>query len=249
MELHILNDINELSKNVADFIVENIQEVLKKKDRFAIALSGGSTPEKLHHLLASETYKNKIDWSRLHVFWGDERFVPFNDSRNNAKMVFDTLLNFVPVPKEQIHIMQTENISPEKSAEAYEKILDQYFLKSPNTFDLIILGMGDDAHTLSLFPGKTEVIFEEKRQAVSLWLESQNMYRITLTHPIANKASVIVFLASGNKKAKALAHVLNGNYDPALYPSQIINPVNGELHWFVDKEAAQDLEEKRAKPS
>ena len=243
MELHILKDIDELSKNVADFIVDNIREVLKKKDRFTIALSGGSTPEKLHHLLASDLYKNKIDWSRLHIFFGDERFVPFNDDRNNAKMAFDTLLNFVSVPKEQIHIMETENISPEESAKAYEKILDKYFSKSPNTFDLIILGMGDDAHTLSLFPGKTEVIFEEKKQAVSLWLESQNMYRVTLTHPVANKSSVIVFLASGSKKANALTHVLKGDYNPALYPSQIIKPVNDRLHWFVDGAAAENIED------
>lgn len=241
MEIHIAANIDELSKTAADFIVQKVEEVLSKKDRFTIALSGGSTPEKLHHLLASDGYKNKIDWSRMHVFWGDERFVPFSDDRNNAKMAFETLLNFVPIPKEQIHIMQTEDISPEESAKAYEQILKEYFDNSINTFDLIILGMGDDAHTLSLFPGKTDVIFEEKRQCISLWLELQNMYRITLTHPVANRAANIVFLTGGAKKAEALSNVLEGEYDPSLYPSQIIKPQSGELHWFVDEAASKNL--------
>lgn len=241
MEIHIAPNINELSKQAADFIVQKIEEVLSKKDRFTIALSGGGTPEKLHRLLASEDYKNKIDWGRLHVFWGDERFVPFRDDRSNAKMAFDTLLNYVPVPEEQIHIMQTENISPEQSAKAYEQILEKYFHDSANTFDLIILGMGDDGHTLSLFPGKTNIIFEDKRQCISLWLESQNMYRITLTHPVANRAANIMFLTAGAKKAKALSQVVKDNDNPSLYPSQIIKPVTGELRWFVDEAAAQDL--------
>ena len=199
------------------------------------------------------------------MFWGDERFVPFNDSRNNAKMGFDNLLNHVPVPKEQIHVMQTENITPEKSAKAYEEILKKYFPEATNyklrtvselqttnyklqtgnrelkTFDLVLLGMGDDGHTLSLFPGKTDVIHETKKWCTSLWLESQNMYRITLTHPVVNNAAAIAFLVTGNAKAKALYEVLKGNYDPDLYPSQIIKPVNGELHWFADEAAAAEL--------
>ena len=127
MQLHIFENINELSKTVADWMVEHINKTLQQQDRFTLVLSGGSTPKKLHELLASEQYKNKIDWSKLHVFWGDERFVPFNDERSNAKMCFDTLLNHVPVPKEQIHVMQTENITPEDSAKAYEEILKKYF--------------------------------------------------------------------------------------------------------------------------
>jgi len=241
MQLHILKNTDELSIVAADFIVEHVNKVLAEKDRFTWALSGGSTPEKLHHLLASDAYRNKIDWTKIHIFWGDERFVPFNDERNNAKMAFDTLLNYVPVKKEHIHVMQTENISPEESAKNYEKILNEYFQEDENTFDLILLGMGDDGHTLSLFPGKTEVIHEEERECISLWLESQNMYRITLTHPVANRSSQILFLTTGSKKANALHEVLEGSYNPDLYPSQIIKPVNGELHWFVDEEAASEV--------
>lgn len=248
MQLHIFKNTDELSKTVADWMVEHISKTLQQQDRFTLVVSGGSTPKKLHELLASDNYKNKIDWSRLHIFWGDERFVPFNDERNNAKMGFDTLLNHVPVPKEQIHIMQTENVTPEDSAKAYEEILKRYF-QSPNiehatshikhpTFDLVFLGMGDDGHTLSLFPGKTEVIHETNKWCTSLWLESQNMHRITLTHPVVNNAAAVAFLVTGTAKAKALQQVLKGNYNPDLYPSQIIQPTSGELHWFVDEAAA-----------
>ena len=273
MALHIFKNTEELSKTVADWMVEHINKTLQQQDRLTLVLSGGSTPKKLHELLSSDNYKNKIDWSKLHIFWGDERFVPFNDDRNNAKMCFDTLLNHVPVPKAQIHVMQTENIAPQESAEAYEEILKKYFSESAShnlramsndlqtenrkqetenpstgqagyklqTFDLVLLGMGDDGHTLSLFPGKTDVIHETKKWCTSLWLESQNMHRITLTHPVVNNAAAVAFLVTGSAKAKALQEVLKGNYNPDLYPSQIIKPVNGELHWFVDEAAGANL--------
>ena len=164
--MSISADINLLSIAVADWMVELMQETLEKQDRFTLVLSGGNTPKKLNELLTTQVYKNAIDWTKVHIFFGDERFVPFADERNNAKMAFDTLLNHVPVARENIHIMQTENISPEESANAYETILKQYFptFDSSNskatTFDLVLLGVGDDGHTLSLFPGKTEVIQE-----------------------------------------------------------------------------------------
>ena len=242
MQLHISKDIKELSVTVTDWLVEHIQQTLEKQGRYTLALSGGGTPKMMNELLCSDAYKNKVDWSKLHIFFGDDRFVPLSDDRNNAKMAFDTLLDHVPVPKEQIHIMQTENISPEDSAIAYEKILREYFTDISATFDCIILGMGDDGHTLSLFPGKTEVIHETVKWCTSLWLQEQDMYRVTLTHPIANRAAAVVFLTAGNKKAHALHEVLKGDYNPDVYPSQIIKPLPGELHWFVDEAAAAEIQ-------
>jgi len=213
----------------------------------------------LHLLLASAPFKNRIDWQKLHVFWGDERYVPITDERNNAKMAFDTLLDYVPVPQSQIHIMRTD-IDPTKSADEYERVLVDYFPSAamrretsrneqpadrvssahPVSFDLVILGLGDNAHTLSLFPGEP-VIHEEKKWVQSLFVSEVNMERITLTAPIVNLSKRIAFLVSGQQKADAVFHVLSDEYSPDLYPAQVIKPFNGELYWFLDKGAATRL--------
>lgn len=250
MQLHISPNTDQLSISVADWMVDFINKTLQTQQRFTLVLSGGSTPKKLNAVLSSDNYKNKIDWSKVHIFFGDERFVPLNDERSNAKLAFDTLLNHVPVAAENIHIMQTENITPEDSAKAYEVVLKEYFPEAAGnepqtanrklqTFDLVLLGMGDDGHTLSLFPGKTEVIHETEKWCTSLWLEAQDMFRITLTHPVVNNAVCIAFLATGNGKATVLKEVLKGAYNPDLYPSQIIKPLSGGLHWFLDEAAAE----------
>ncbi len=239
MHLHVLKTTAELSNTAADWIASKIASTLESKERFTMALSGGSTPQQLHTLLANTPYKERIDWSRIHIFWGDERAVPFEDERNNARMAFDTLLNFVPVPLRQIHVMKTE-ISPDESAREYEQILHQYFDTTNSSFDLVILGMGDDGHTLSLFPG-TDIIHEETAWTKAFFLDAQNMYRISLTAPVVNRSSAIVFLAAGHKKSKSLKEVLEGKFAPDLYPSQVIHPEKGELHWFVDEAAASEL--------
>lgn len=246
MELHIYPDLTAMSISVADWFTGYVSETLRRQDRFTLALSGGSTPRQLHELLCSPPYKDKIDWSRLHIFFGDERFVPLKDARNNARMAFDTLLNKVAIPPSQIHVMQTENITPEASASAYAKLLHSYFPPATDdvvsqSFDLVFLGMGDDGHTLSLFPGKSEIIHESEKWCTALWLESQDMYRITLTHSIVNRSACVAFLVSGKGKAAALKEVISGDYAPDLYPAQIIAPVNGSLHWFADKDAAEEL--------
>jgi 6-phosphogluconolactonase len=241
VKLHIENDINALSLHVADWLVSYIKEVLTKRDRFTIALSGGSTPKKLYQLLATGTYKNKIDWSRLHIFWGDERHVPFTDEKNNAKMAYDTLLSHVAIPADHIHPVQTDT-EPHLSAFAYQALLHEYFDKQLYTFDLVLLGLGDNAHTLSLFPGYDEVIFEKQDWVKTFRLVEQNMYRVTLTAPVVNSAGRIAFLVTGNDKAPALQHIISGKYDPTQYPAQIIKPLNGELYWFLDKAAASGLQ-------
>ena len=252
MELMIGQNIDELSQQAAEWMVESIHKTLQLQDRFTIALSGGSTPKKLHLLLASDQFKNKIDWQKLHVFWGDERYVPFNDDRNNAKMAFDTLLNHVPVPKSEIHIMRTD-IDPGDSAKEYESILKGYFPQAASedlshhsplnthaskssTFDLALLGLGDNAHTLSLFPGEA-VVHEKNHWVRSVFVKELNMQRITLTAPVVNLSRRIAFLVSGQDKAEAVAHILSDNYNPDLYPAQVIKPVHGELLWFLDATA------------
>lgn len=241
MELHISENIDQLSQDFAKWLVAYAAQTLEKQDRFTIALSGGSTPKKLHKLLASDAYRDQVDWSRWHFFMGDERFVPASDDRSNAKMCYETLLDHVPVKEDQIHFYQTEGISAEKSAEAYEALLKSYFENQPTGLDLIILGMGDDGHTLSLFPHQP-IIHEMEKWVDSFWLEPQNMFRITMTHPVANHAASVAFLAAGPGKQKVLKEVLQGEFHPEQFPSQIIQPASGQLHWFVDEAAAALLD-------
>ena len=239
MEMHIASDTGRLSHDLAAWLSDYIKDVLSKRDRFTFVLSGGSTPKQLYALLAEPPYKDAIDWEKVHFFWGDERAVPFEDARNNAKMCYDELLNKVPVNPDHIHIMRTD-IAPEESASEYEKVLKQYFDDSETTFDFVLLGMGDDGHTLSLFPG-TEVIHEENAWVKAFYLPAQEMFRITLTAPVVNNAACVAFLAAGAGKAETLKHVLKGDSNVDLYPSQIIKPIKGQLHWFVDQAAAAML--------
>lgn len=240
MNIHVSKDINGLSEDFAKWLVLYASDVLKKQDRFTIALSGGSTPKLLHELLAQAPYKDQIDWGKWHFFMGDERFVPITDERSNAKMAYDTLLDHVPVNKDQIHFYQTEGITPENASKNYEALLHQYFDGKETGLDLVILGMGDDGHTLSLFPGQP-IIHETAKWVDSFWLEAQDMYRITMTHPVANHAARVAFLVAGEKKIPALHEVIKGAYNPDKYPSQIIQPNPGELFWFIDEAAAKGL--------
>ena len=237
MYLQIYNNADDTTIALADWIVELIKKTLEAKDRFTIALSGGETPKKLYQTLASATYREKINWSRLHIFWGDERFVPFSDESNNAKMAFDNLLGKINIPSEQVHTIWTD-VTPEKSATQYENVLHKSFDDKLTTFDLVLLGMGDDGHTLSLFPG-SEILYDHQSW-VSAVHSKEKGERITLMPSVINRSASIVFLVTGEKKAKVLKEILHDS-EAHKYPAQLIQPLNGELHWFVDDEAAKYL--------
>ena len=239
MEIVVRENMDELSKELADWFAGYVAEVLKKKSVFTFCLSGGSTPQKFYQLLSSRFYRDKIDWRKIHFFWGDERAVPFTDSRNNARMAFENLLNKVPVKKEQIHIIPTDK-EPEPAAEAYQKLLKKQFAKSKHSFDFVLLGLGDNAHTLSLFPGY-DVVHEKSKWVVSFFLKKQDMYRITLTAPVINNAAAVAFLVAGADKAEAVKHILKDASNSSLYPAQVIRPVHGRLFWWMDKAAADKI--------
>lgn len=241
MQVHISQNIDSLSHDIAEWLIADIQKALSKGDRYTISLSGGNTPKELYTLLAKPPYRDQIEWGKIHIFFGDERYVPFNDDRNNGKMAYETLLRHVPIPENQIHYFNT-TFPPEQSAREYNKILHTYFDGKQNTFDLVLLGMGDDGHTLSLFPG-TAVIYENKKWVKAYFVEKLNMYRITLTVPVVIRSSSIAFLAVGEKKAATLKQVIEGDYDPDKYPSQIIKPLNDNLNWFIDKAASSLLQQ------
>ncbi|MGN6492530.1 MAG: 6-phosphogluconolactonase [Agriterribacter sp.] len=242
MHLHIQPTPAQVSNELAEWITGNIEATLKKQDRFTWMVTGGNSPKALYELLATPPFRERIDWSKLHIFWGDERAVPFEDERNNARMTYEYLLNKVPIVPGQVHVMQTD-IEPHESATEYEKMLRTYFKEEGTSFDLVLSGMGDDGHTLSLFPG-TAVIHEKKAWVSSFYLKPQLMFRITLTAPIVNRAEKVAFLTFGSGKAKALKEVLQGEPNVEMYPSQIIQPASGELHWFVDEAAAELLKSK-----
>jgi 6-phosphogluconolactonase len=239
MQLHIYKDADEVTTALAEWITELIAKTLLTKDRFTIALSGGETPKTLYKKLAAEPYKEKIAWNKIHFFWGDERVIPFTDERNNAKMAYDNLLSQIKISEEQIHRINT-GINPEKSAEQYEKILHQYFDNKENTFDLVLLGMGDDGHTLSLFPNSL-VLFQNNKWVNAVDSPDKKMKRITLMPEVVNKSASVAFLITGSSKASSLKKVLEGKLQLEELPSQLIKPANNELHWFLDESAAQEL--------
>jgi len=239
MKLHIFDNKEIMSENLAQWICDLIAETLKNQEFFSLVLSGGGTPKLLYQKLASEKYSSQINWKRINIFWGDERVVPYRDERNNAKMAFDILLDHVDIPATQIHKMRTD-IEANFAAKEYEKLLHTFFDSAAYSFDLVLLGMGDDGHTLSLFPG-SHIIDENIHWVNSVYNEEQKMYRITLMPVIVNKASNIAFMVDGPKKANVLQQVLEGKYMPEKLPSQLIKPAQGELHWFLDEDAARNL--------
>ncbi len=237
--VRIFRGIGALIKAAADLFADTARNSVASRGRFVVALSGGQTPKNAYQLLAGTTYSERIPWEQTHIFWGDERCVPRDDPKNNARMAFDTLLNYVPIPRSNIHPIPSEE-SSEKCADAYEKLLRDFFQDQPPRFDLIFLGLGENGHTASLFPN-TPILSEQKRWVRHLYLAEQNMYRVSLTSVIINQATLIAFLAYGGNKSHILQQVLAGPFQPQHLPAQLIRPVQGDLLWLVNESAAIEL--------
>jgi 6-phosphogluconolactonase len=233
--VRIFNTKEEITSQAANIFIAAAQNAIEKQGRFVVALTGGSSPVALYTLLATAPYKNKIDWEKVFVFWGDERWVPLDDALSNAKMADDTLLSHVSITKKNIFPMYKEGVSAEAYALEYEESIKS-ITGEDGQFDLILLGMGDDGHTASLFPGQA-VLQEQDKWVAAYYLESQTMFRITLTAALINRAKQIVVLTFGENKAQALNEVLYGAYDPEKYPTQLIKPLDGELLFLTDKAA------------
>ena len=236
--IRIFDTISELNKGAAELFLQSALKAIKEKGQFTVALTGGSSPAGLYELLSTPAYSRQIDWSKTYVFWGDERWVPLTDDRSNAKMAFNTLLSRVPIPGDNVFPMYHEHLSPGEYAAEYEKLLKKYL--NGTGFDLILLGMGEDGHTASLFPD-TQVLHEQSKWVVSYFLSAQDMYRITLTVPAINMAEKIAVILFGAKKAESLHQVIEGERAPQKLPAQLLNPVKGELIWLTDKDAASKL--------
>jgi 6-phosphogluconolactonase len=239
MKFHIYENKEALSNQLASWICDLINTRLESQEFFSFVLSGGETPKLLFQKLARD-YKEKISWEKILFFWGDERVVPLNDERNNANMAYKILIDHLDVPKSQVHIMRTD-IEPVFAAEEYERILRKYFDNTSKGFDLVLLGMGDDGHTLSLFPNSALINEESKNWVNAVYNAEQKMYRITLMPIIVNRASQIAFMIDGAKKSTVLKKVIEGPYNPLTLPAQVIKPALGELNWFLDEDSAKEL--------
>jgi 6-phosphogluconolactonase len=236
-EINTYEDQEQLIRQTAKKIVDLAHASATDKKRFNIALSGGSTPKALFEFLAEEPF---IQWDDVHIWWSDERCVPPDHEDSNYRMANEALLQNIVIPQENIHRMQGE-LNPTNAATTYAKTLNDLFPTSPPVFDLILLGMGDDGHTASLFPGMP-AIYEHNKLVVGHYVGKLKAWRITLTPVVINAAANVMFLVTGKNKAEPLRQVFRGVFQPHIYPSQIIQPRKGSLTWMLDKDAASLLD-------
>lgn len=239
MNLLIYNTQDELFDDLIDYIVAIANKSIEENDRFNFVLTGGNSPKALYELLAT-THKDRIDWSKVYFFFGDERNVMPDHESYNGLMAKSSILAPLQIPEDHIFYVNT-TLAPEKAAIEYTKAIQDHFAGADLVFDLILLGMGDDAHTASLFPG-TSILKSKEVEVDSVYVEKLSTYRISFTAPLINKASNIAFLVFGENKAAAAKQVLEGDKNPSLYPSQLIQPVDGNVTWFMDQAAARLLD-------
>jgi len=242
VEIRTLTTPQELFAAAAEEVVRAANHAVAERGRFTIALSGGSTPRNLFNLLATNA-RTVLPWDRMFFFWGDERHVPPTDPDSNYRMADEALLSKVPVPAGNVFRIAAENADAAAAAESYEKTLQEFFALAPGqfpVFDLILLGMGPDGHTASLFPC-TAGLQEKSRLVIANWVEKFKTSRITLTLPVLNAARCVTFLVSGTDKAPALHAVLESDAPVEQDPSKLVRPADGKLIWLVDRAAASEL--------
>lgn len=250
--IEIAETPEEFNRRAAEHFVRIATGALVENGFFSVALAGGSTPKSLYQLLASEEYRSRVDWSGIYFFFGDERCVPPNSEQSNYRMAKDAVLDPLGVDEQHVFRWETELDDPVATAERYEQTIRRFFTENHETFpqesiprfDLILLGMGADGHTASLFPF-SPALGENEKIAAANWIEKLNSYRVTVTYPLLNHAANVIFLVSGSEKAVTLAQVIDGEFDPDGLPAQGVEPLEGALLWLVDAAAAQNLKANR----
>ena len=241
-EIRTHSSLEDLSRAAAEYICEIAERAIKVRGIFTFVLSGGTTPRLLYEDLTKEPYASRVDWQHTHLFWGDERCVPPDNPDSNFSLAYETLISKVDVPPANIHRIPARAGSPQAAAEEYEKTLREFFQAAAESdsiisfpsFDLVLLGMGLDGHTASLFPG--DAALGEKTSwvvAVEGTSASPPVPRITLTFPVINEAKCVLFLASGSSKLQVLQEILN-NPHTVTYPAAQVQP-SGKLLWFIDE--------------
>jgi 6-phosphogluconolactonase len=229
--IYTLDDLEALSHMAAGIFSEIASECIKRKGNFTVALPGGSTPRVLFELLSERPFRDMIFWPKVEFYWGDERCVPPENNESNYRLAHDALLSKVPVREENVHRIKGEG-GPEDAAHEYEQTIRKSFnVDGSPVFDLIILGMGADGHTASLFPGSVAI---EEKERLCVAVPEKEPPRVTLTLPVINNAENVTFLVAGKEKKDALSAVLEGKGD---YPAALVRPMHGKVVWVVDREA------------
>lgn len=241
--IRIFPDVEALSAAAAREFVGCAGEAIAARGRFTVALSGGSTPKRLYHLLTTEPFRSQVDWGRVELFWGDERCVPPDHADSNYHMAREAMLAHLPIPAEHVHRIEAERADRDAAARDYEEVIAHVFGVTsggqPPALDLVLLGMGPDGHTASLFP-HTKALDETNRWVVANHVPQLNTYRLTLTRPILNRAREVLFLVAGADKADRLVEVLAGPANTKRLPAQSIQP-DGQRICFLDRAAAARL--------
>ncbi|MDP6924019.1 MAG: 6-phosphogluconolactonase [Candidatus Scalindua sp.] len=233
--IHAYPNKEKLVAATTDRIADCMELAIQKNGLCSMALSGGKTPGGIFSLLASNPYRDRLDWSKLHLFWGDERMVPPDHQDSNYRLVQETLLDHIKIPDENVHRMRGE-IAPEEAAAEYVSLLHDHFKGDLPCFDLMLLGLGEDGHTASLFPG-TDAVEEREKHAVAVFVPKLDAWRVTLTLPVLNAARKIMFLVSGKSKSEMVQRIISNKQLAKEIPATMVNPQNGELHWMMDSEA------------
>lgn len=239
-DLKIFDDVEELINDLAETICEASEKAIRDHGQFNFVLSGGGSPKKLYQLLASEKFKNKIDWEKTYFFFGDERFVPSDNPQRNSVMVKEALFDPLNINSSNIFEVDTSG-TPEESAQNYWDSILNHFIGKPVKFDFVLLGLGDNSHTASLFPN-TSVLDDAEATIRSVFVEEVNMFRITMTAPLINDAENIAFLVFGEEKSEAVFHILKDKSGSIhQYPARLIEYHEKKVQWFLDSSAASKL--------
>lgn len=240
-ELKVFDDPEQVARAAAGRVAELARESIEARGLFTFALAGGSTPRRVYELLAGEEFRDAVDWANVHIFFGDERAVPADHSDSNFRMANESLLSRVPVPTQNVHRIEGLGDAVANASDYESEMRGLFGDTEWPQLDLVLLGMGDDGHTASLFPN-TAALEERRTWVAANWVEKLGAWRVTLTAPAVNAARHVLFLVGGAGKAERLREVLKGEREPTRLPSQLIRPHDGTLEWFVDRAVASRLE-------
>jgi len=240
--VHTYPDLTALNQAAATYWVEQATQAIAQRAAFHVALTGGSTPQPLYRLLATPEVANKLDWNCVHIYIGDERYVPHDHPDSNYGMVKACMLDQIAIPPENLHPIPTQYEQAHDAAADYAEVLSSIASKTEQVpeLDLIMLGMGEDGHTASLFPG-TDILQVTDKTVAAVYVEKLASWRVSMTYPTLNRAKQVMVLVSGEGKADILAHILQKDSE-TLYPIQSVSPA-GEMHWFLDQAAAGKLDQ------